>query len=189
MEQEKIRSKCFMIILYPDEDLNHRSIFENIKSSYDCAYILHDKDLKENSLNEFDFKKPHYHVVLYFPNARYLTGVSKKLGIESNYITAWDSRDKALLYLVHKNNPDKYQYSADFVGGNLKNILYELLSGIDMTDLESLTLFRDYIFSFRGHLKLCDLLNFAIKKGILKYYKKYYLCLRDLVDEHNYYIK
>lgn len=189
MGQEKIRSKCYMLILYPFEDENHRSVFEIIKSSYDCAYILHDKDLKENSLNEFDFKKPHYHIVLYFSNARYLTGVCKKLGIEANYVTSWDSRDKALLYLVHKNNPDKYQYSIDSVGGNLKKVLIELLSSIEMTDLESITLFRDYIFSFRGHLKLSDLLNFAIRKGLIKYYKKFYLCLRDLVDEHNYYIK
>lgn len=186
---ENIRSRNFMAILYPDEDSAHLKAFELSKSNFDCAYILHDKDLKSDPSNEFDFKKPHYHVAYRFNNAISQLSLSKKLGIEPNYLSAWDSYQKMLLYLIHKNNQDKYQYSVDCVGGNLKTILLDVVSKNKYGDLEAFTLIRDYILSFRGYLRWIDLCNFVIKKGLLSQFKSCLRIYEKLVDEHNFYIK
>lgn len=88
-----------------------------IQEKFDYAMILHDKDTLENG----ELKKPHYHVVIHFKNARYKKAIAKYLGIEENYITGCDLKAQ-LRYLVHYDNEDKYQYDLEEVEGTLKKL-------------------------------------------------------------------
>ena len=99
---------------------------KKIEASYDYACILHDKDVDEDGV----IKKAHYHVVLRFPNQTWSSALAKELGIADNYLEKPRSFDNALMYLIHYNDSDKYQYSIDDVKGTLKKRLKEKLNGV-----------------------------------------------------------
>ena len=104
-EVEKFRDRKFCLLLYPD-DKSHMEALEKIKASYDYAYVLHDKDALEET---GEIKKAHYHVVLISgKNAIWSSALSKDLGITPNYIQRCKNVDRALEYLVHFNEEEKY---------------------------------------------------------------------------------
>lgn len=64
------------------------------------AYILHDKDFDEN----YELKKFHYHVVLYFKNQRSTKSVLKYLGLPSDFkLLPCDNYYESIKYLIHQN--------------------------------------------------------------------------------------
>lgn len=76
----------------------------NLKS---WCIITHDKDL----LPSGDLKPPHFHAVLTFANAKSFDCIARTIGVEAQYVNKIKSTTKtAQLYLVHRNDPAKYQY-------------------------------------------------------------------------------
>lgn len=72
-------------------------------------YILHDKDKKEDGT----MKNPHYHVYLHFNNSRCFDNIAKWFGLPVSFVSKIKGRfGDALEYALHKNAPEKYQYSA-----------------------------------------------------------------------------
>lgn len=123
----------FMFVLYPE---SQQAAIDYIKANWPCAWALHDKDTHtEQDFLEYakehggncpewqigDLKKPHYHFVVKFKNARYLTGVAKEIRkysqINDAAIKKCYNLYKAYVYLWHQNDPDKYQYDPDVVVG------------------------------------------------------------------------
>ena len=80
------------------------------------AYILHDKDKNEDGT----LKKPHWHIMLKLYKSRRRSDVAKWFGLSESYVQ--DSRsgkyDDMLLYLIHENAPEKYQYKIEEVLSN-----------------------------------------------------------------------
>ena len=80
----------FMFVLYPE---SQQPAIDYIQANWPCAWALHDKDTHtEQEFLDYgkhhdgncpdwqigDLKKPHYHFVVKFKNARYITGVQKR---------------------------------------------------------------------------------------------------------------
>lgn len=85
------------------------------------AIIIHDKDL----LDSWEPKKRHFHAILTFSNMTTSTIVAKKLWVEEQFINKIRTTTKsAMLYLVHRNNPEKYQYEPKDVVANFDYIEY-----------------------------------------------------------------
>lgn len=86
------------------------SIVERIKALTNLkswCIITHDKDV----LPSGEPKRPHFHCVLTFSNNKTFSSIAKGLGVEVQYVNKIKSTTKsAQLYLVHRNNPEKYQY-------------------------------------------------------------------------------
>lgn len=91
----------------------------NIKT---WAYILHDKDTKEDGTP----KEPHIHIVLEFHESVKYSTAGGYVGVPAQYVQHIKQRIKAgkrwyadiggaLSYLTHRNAPDQYQYSDDDV--------------------------------------------------------------------------
>lgn len=118
-----MRSKYKGLILYPLEDITHFKAIQYIKSNYKYALITHDKDLD----TEGNLKKSHTHVVLALDNSQEDNTICNVLGISYNYLQSISSIKGSLEYLIHLNNPDKFQYSLDEVEGDLKNKLEDYL--------------------------------------------------------------
>lgn len=85
------------------------------------AYILHDKDIYAEDLKDDngnyvhrkgEIEKPHYHLLVDFYNPCYPNGVKKIFTTELDKPRVERVVDKAAQYeyLIHKNDPDKYQY-------------------------------------------------------------------------------
>lgn len=121
----EFRSRNFKAVLYPDEDITHKSALDFIIENYSYAYVVHDKDL---NIDTNEIKKSHTHVVFCFQNARSSSSVSKELGIACNYLKPCYNLENDLKYLIHFNNNEKYQYGIEEVFGNLKEKLELSLS-------------------------------------------------------------
>ncbi len=142
-KEDNMRGKVFLLLLYPDEDVTHAKALEYIKVNYDYAAICQDKDtyLEDTTINdvlhkEGELKKAHYHVVVRFKNARWLTAIAKELDIAENYIRVSHNFVRSLLYLVHYYEPDKYQYNPNEVFGTLKQRFKEAYSSEGKSESE-----------------------------------------------------
>lgn len=117
MADKKFRS--FAGTLYPDsESYDCETLLSTIRSKFiDWAYILHDKDTDANGV----LKKPHIHWVGR-ATPRCLSVVSNFLCLPENDIEVVKNFDNMVMYLIHLNDIDKFQYSPDDVETNLPNI-------------------------------------------------------------------
>lgn len=91
----RIRSRSFCLVLYPD-DVKHKFLLDWLSTRRKVVYILHDKDkylksdvdgVKVTDDMVGTLKKAHYHVVIYFDNARSLKSVQKEFTDFYNYGT------------------------------------------------------------------------------------------------------
>lgn len=185
----KFRDRKYVAVLYP-EDPTHAAAIEKLKSGgYDFAAILHDSDVYESDGADHkkgDLKKPHWHVVIRFsPNAVWSTAVAQDLGIEHNYLEKCRNLNKALLYLVHKDNPDKYQYDLGDVFGSqsLITVLSKLLSEED-EGLRVLSIVK-MVEDEPGLISPTEMLKKACKDGYYGEFRRMGLWSTIIIQEHN----
>ncbi|MDO4326151.1 MAG: Rep family protein [bacterium] len=80
------------------------------------AYILHNKDKNEDDTP----KEPHWHIMLKLNESRRHTDVASWFGLPDRQIqqSRTGKYDDMLLYLIHENAPEKYQYPVKEVSSN-----------------------------------------------------------------------
>ena len=173
-----IRDRKFCTILYPD-DSTHMEAFEKIKECFDSAYILHDCD----TLDTGELKKPHYHVVFTFPNPRFLSSVAQDLRIPENYIERCLKLNSSLRYLIHADNPDKFQYPLEAVGGTLKPKLEKLFCDVS-EEAQVLQLIK-FLDSTPTKVTYRDFLVYACENGYYASFRRLGYGMKLLLDSHN----
>ena len=193
-KSDKFRSKSFMLLLY-DEDETHRKAMDKIKSSYDYACILHDKDVYEedevdSNTGELihrkgDLKKPHYHFVVRFNNQRWNTALAEELGITQNYIMQPDSFDRALAYLVHHFEPEKYQYPIEEVSGPLKFRLIQVINHDNKTESERVLEILEIIDNSDSDIQFSVFCKYMAKMGYWSDFRRSASLFMRYIDEHN----
>lgn len=101
--------------------------------TFDYDYVLcrHDHDLDKDG----NSKQPHYHMVVIFPTPQFQFTLAKRLGLENRFVKPpkSDKPNGAVRYLLHLDNPEKYQYGEDVLETNLDE---DTLAGY-MVKLES----------------------------------------------------
>lgn len=102
----------------PDEKIDAIADILNTSDKIrNYAYILHDKDKKEDGTA----KPPHYHIMVRFTDAyklKTIVGIFDNL-IPEQYFEGIKGRwGDALAYLTHSNAPEKYQYDPAAVVSN-----------------------------------------------------------------------
>lgn len=79
-------------------------------------YVFHDKDTKSDT---GESKTPHFHVLFQSSDGKkhrllwYMTRLAECMSIDNlNVISAeiWKNYESDVQYLIHKNNPERYQY-------------------------------------------------------------------------------
>lgn len=121
-----------------------RERIESLTNLKTYAFIVHDKDVREDG----QLKPKHFHCVLTFKDTTTSSCVAKVLKVEEQYINKIRTTTKsAELYLIHKNNPEKFQYDPKCVYANF-----------------------DYIEKYDGVEPLQNMKEIAIKieQGIIK---------------------
>lgn len=111
---------CELVI---NKNLITKTKIENIlkskkKAIQNYAFILHDKDTylneKEaqlNGKNIGDLKNPHWHIYLRFNYSHDTKHIAKWFNTEENFVSKIKGRfSDALMYMIHANRTDKYQY-------------------------------------------------------------------------------
>lgn len=95
-KEREPRSRWFMLILYPDNEL-HQDIMKYLdsdKNDVQGFYIKHEPD-KLNDLDKNAQSKEHYHIMLYYPNPRTAKGVRESFG-KCHVVTLEDGSKKAV---------------------------------------------------------------------------------------------
>lgn len=180
MSKEKYRSRVHMLLLYPD-NADHNLALLKIRTSYDYAMILHNRDVTEDG----EQKKEHYHVVLRFNQAVWSSALCKDLGIEHNYIENVKRFDNALQYLIHYNDSDKAQYSIDEVSGNLKQKLVESINKLDKSEGEKVIELIEYIENQKEKISIKSFANFCASQGYWSEFRRSATIFIKIIDEHN----
>lgn len=177
---EKFRDRKFCLLLYPNEDSTHKKAIDIIEKEYDYALITHDSDINENN----KLKKEHTHIVLRFNNAIWNTALAKDLGITENYIEKCRNLDKALMYLIHFNDIDKFQYDFEQVKGTLKGKLFRLLDNMNKDENEK-SLELIYFIRNSGILSISDFSEYCATIGKWDIFRRSSIIYIEMIKEHN----
>lgn len=185
----KFKDRKYVAVLYPEDPTHTAAMDKLLSGGYDYAAILHDSDVYEEDGKDHkkgDLKKPHWHVVIRFsPNALWNTAVAKDLGIEPNYLEKCRNLNRSLLYLVHRDNPEKFQYDLAQVFGSeaMLSVLSKLLTEED-EGLRVLSIVK-MVEDEPGLISPTELLKKACKDGYYGEFRRMGLWAKVIVDEHN----
>lgn len=122
------RGRLLCLLLYPDDNQSHKTALDTLYKYYQVLTVCHNQDIylydetDENGNiihSAGELKKPHYHILVQFRNARYISGVAKELGIEEHLIQKCNSFDSYVIYMTHRDEPMKYQYNVSDLKGAL----------------------------------------------------------------------
>ena len=126
--QSEERSTTWTFLVYPE---SAPSNWVDILKGLHVPFIvspLHDKDIKNKDTGEL--KKPHYHCIIRFKSKKSFTQVQNDVCNKVNGPIPQPVADIAMMirYLVHLDDPDKYQYNREDIRayGNIdvKEYLY-----------------------------------------------------------------
>lgn len=111
-----------------DFDLMNRVLAEKANVIEKYAYIIHDKDTyspEEETKNPEhkagSLKKSHIHLACSFQKnqPQHFESIAKWFNVPSNFVSKIKGRwENCMLYLIHKNAPEKYQYEISEVTAN-----------------------------------------------------------------------
>lgn len=172
------RARNLALELYP-EDETHVKKLEFIKKHYTYAYILHDKDLWEEDIQDEmtkiiihhkgELKKPHWHIMLIFENPRSTEKIAKELDLK--HIETCNFYAYAR-YLIHKDNPTKYQYNPKEIITNCELRIYNALEKEIKSEEQDAKILMDRILNNEGILTFKQLVKYAIKNDCFTEIKK-----------------
>lgn len=113
------RYVSFSIITYP-EDADYKVHIAKAKfDGYPYAYIIHDKDSKEDGTPD----KIHCHTLMRVPNAMTESAFAYRFNLDERLVEGVSSYKSYAVYLVHGDYDStlagKYQYSPELVQGTL----------------------------------------------------------------------
>lgn len=169
------------MLLYPDDD-SHVSALDYICSNYtDYAYILHDKDTEEDG----KLKKAHYHLICYFKNARFPSAVAKELQIQPNYVQECGSQSGLLTYLIHYNDPEKYQYPLEEVHGPLLSKLKDILNKDGLSECEKVLELMRFIESCPIKMTVSKFAFYCAEEGYWDIFRRSASIFIRLIEEQN----
>lgn len=165
---ENIRSRKWCIEVNPGASCYED--FENIvaqETNCQFYYILHDKDNDE---------LPHYHLVINYKNAHFFN--SLRLKYYGAHLETCNYLNLSIQYLIHKNNPEKYQYDVSSI---CTNDVFEsvdfMLSTQDFEKLDTPSLLQSIASG-----EVYNITSACLKYGIGQVQSKRSL-IKDLVNE------
>lgn len=172
------RSRTWMLLLYED-DPSHKAVLDGKLADLDWDYAgrIHDQD---------DGVKPHYHVVVLFKNGRKNADIANDLGIDKRWLRAWDKQKKALRYLCHKDNSEKYQYHSDGIFGTIaEKAIAQCSKGDQLSETQSVDEIVALLDSIDGLVTTKFFLTLCTKNGLYATFRRMGNLASRLLDEHN----
>ncbi|WP_454969682.1 Rep family protein [Eubacterium sp.] len=188
--ETKSKSRLLCLLLYPDENPAHKEALECLFKYYNVLAICHNQDVylydefdEEGNLKHSagELKKSHYHIMIQFQNARYISGVAKELDIEEHLIQKCSSFESYVVYMVHKDEPLKHQYSISDLQGTLIDKAVRVLE-CPPTKEEQFFLIQNWILSHRD-AKYCQLGAWVVSHGCFDIFMRYQSYFKEVFYE------
>lgn len=202
-EDENFKTRNFRLEVYEDWEENEElglhdsgDVLNNIRKYSKYIGIRHDKDewnyldveekkdyCESRNIKVGDLKKPHYHFVIKFENARFRNTIAKELGMPSKFIIPSYNYRKDVEYLIHLNEDDKHLYDVNEAFGTLVIDLKKFINkNIQEEDKSNMIL--DLILS-RDNWNMYYLLREVNRLGLYSTFRSGYSLYRDIFEEHN----
>lgn len=124
---KNIKKRYWAMVLYPDSaPENWKQLLQ--QTGIQCAISpLHDKDINPDNT----IKKAHYHIILCYEGPTTYSNVNKLCeSLNQPIPQPLEQLRGYYRYLIHKDNPEKYQYSQDLI---------TTLNGFDISNYLDLT--------------------------------------------------
>jgi len=157
------------------EHLDEKKIIEAINESgpSEWAYVLHDKD-EENGKP----KAKHWHIYLYYKNARDIDSIARLFGLAKTFINKSSNPVGAKRYLCHMDDNSKHRYDfkevhssfdyADFIessnNGDDPESIFEAFEDIKHGKLTTKAFFKQFKLRLESET-MFSLLNLYMKLG------------------------
>ena len=172
----------FTGILYPDAtNYDCQSVLEALSTVFDSwSYILHDMDVDGNG----ELKKPHYHWVGHRRTAEgkdspcSVDTVANALGIPANDVEYCKSEKAAIRYLIHADDPEKYQYDRGLIQANISLEKYFRDKSGDYDSRRIL----DYIYGSRPST-VTEAAGWAIRSGVWAEFRRGFAVWAQVIRE------
>lgn len=165
------------VITYNNEDTNN--ILKKLDDKYKWVYATHDKDINKDT---GELIKEHTHLQIYGETQHSLKAWAKIIGKEEYEVQKIENKIRAIQYLVHKNNPNKYQYDLNIIRSNFDINDYFKDKTKEGNEIYQII---EYIKNFKGIIKLSEILEYAINNNIWSTYRRNYSIIRDYIFEKN----
>lgn len=125
--EKNVKKKYWAFVLYLESAPSNWKVILQLRGIPVCISPYHDKDVNPDGTP----KKPHYHIILCFPNTTTYNNVKSITDSLNQPIPiSLDAVNGYYRYLTHKDNPEKYQYSPEDI---------ETLNGFSIDDFVELT--------------------------------------------------
>ena len=158
------------------ENYDCAKVLETIKSKFkEWAFAAHDSDVNDDG----ELKKLHIHWVGR-GDPRTLSAVSKFLAIPEHDIEIGRNFNSLVRYLIHADDPDKFQYSSDGVETNIADIgrfFRNLSEGQLVKDLASAKIERSWY----------DLVQYAVENDCYDVLRRNLGIIKLVNDEYERY--
>ena len=170
-----------------DKEIRTRNWFITINQNAECfadfkekiisinkltfAYILHDKDIQT---------EPHYHCILKYEDAKTFAMIQKHFS--GAHIEPAESMYKCCRYLIHLDDPDKFQYSTTEVVDTQNLFGYYVQHDVHLK-LDELTLIENIengtITNIVDAIKLFGLKQVNLYRNTINEVLNYYVGIKD----------
>lgn len=186
----KSKSRLLCLLLYPEDNLAHKEALDCLFKYYNVLAICHNQDVylydefgEDGNLihSAGELKKSHYHILIQFQNARYISGVAKELDIEEHLIQKCSSFESYVLYMVHKDEPLKHQYDVKDLKGTLIDKAVRILE-CPPTKEEQFFLIQDWIITHRD-AKYYQLGDWVVSHGCFDIFMRYQSYFKEVFYE------
>lgn len=209
INNQVLTAECFEIRnLYIDTLENQKNteyILQNVMNHDDYvlayAYILHDQDYydKDTYNDEYELighamerKKEHYHCYVKLKKRLTFDQIRNWIGIPITQIQRFEPKhfNNKLLYLTHICHPEKHQYNITSVVSNKHEYLEHLVNEYKKNEkIDLLTYTMQLLSSRQSSFKTETIIAELIKLYTNKEIRQNYIIIRDLVKEHNEYVR
>lgn len=170
------QSRNFLGVLYPDSTTyDCEKVLVRLEDAFeDWSYITHDMDVDGNG----ELKKAHIHWVGKRKSPAPLSTISNALGVPERDIEFCKSYKYSLRYLVHADNPEKYQYDPKLVTSNFPYISFVENK---LEAMKSKQIY-DYINS-TSNLSLNELADWCFSNDLWSEYRRSFAIWSSLIRE------
>lgn len=173
------RGKLFCFVLYPEDNEEHKRVLDTLKTNYMILGINHCRDVwhkyddkfEEGEHYEGELKKAHHHVIVKFENARYQQALAKELSCEPNLLRKIGSFRSMVIYLTHRDYPQKAQYKPDEFYGLLLGDAMKCL-GDDSPDVQLLEIVS-YLENLNRYMSYTEFIKFCCTYGYTSTLKRF----------------
>lgn len=177
LDHDKPDRKWFIELYTETESYSYDEVITNLCEYFDeWAYIIHDKDINEKG----EIKKVHVHFCGLTKTPRIRKNISTVTGVPETFIERAGTWKGVNRYLLHLDNPDKYQYGLYYVESN-----FDYCNLVNAKESESIKV-KELIFYIRTECKgLVDLADYAVENNLWDAYRRNYSILKDYYFEIN----